>query len=75
MSWGIDFGWKGPILVDGGIAAAWRVRRSGKTAVMTIELGRRLTAGRRQELEGEATRLGAFLDPERTRELVIVGAS
>jgi hypothetical protein len=72
LSWGIEFGWKGPILIDGVIAAAWRVRRAGKTAVMTVELGRRLSPSERAELEGEATRLGTFLDPERTRELVIV---
>jgi hypothetical protein len=72
LSWGVDFGWKGPILLDGGIAAAWRVRRTGKTAVMTVELGRRLTPAERQELEEEATRLATFLDPDGDRELVIV---
>ena len=72
LSWGIEFGWKGPILIDGGIAAAWRVRRAGKTATMTVELGRRLTPAERLELEAEATTLGAFLDPTRSRELVIV---
>jgi hypothetical protein len=72
LSWGVDFGWKGPILVDGGIAAAWRVRRKGRTAVMTVELGRRLTGLEREELEGEAARLAEFLDPDHERELVIV---
>lgn len=72
LSWGIDFGWKGPILVDGGIAAAWRVRRAGKTASMTVELGRRLTRAERLELEAEASELAAFLDPDRTRELAVV---
>lgn len=72
MSWGIDFGWKGPVLVDGGIAAAWRVRRAGNVATMTVELGRRLTSAERVELEDEATALAAFLDPSRSRELVIV---
>jgi hypothetical protein len=72
LSWGIEFGWKGPILIDGGIAAAWRVRRAGKVATMTVELGRRLTPAQRLELEAEATALAAFLDPTRSRELVIV---
>ncbi len=72
LSWGIEFGWKGPILVNGGIAAAWRVRRTGKAATMTVELGRRLTRVERVELEEEATSLAAFLDPARARELVIV---
>jgi DNA glycosylase AlkZ-like len=74
MTWGVEFGWKGPILVDGGIAAAWRVRRSGKTAVMTIELGRRLSGSERADLEDEASRLAAFLDPDRNRDMVIVEA-
>jgi Winged helix DNA-binding domain len=72
LTWGVDFGWKGPILVDGGIAAAWRVRRSGKKATMTVELGRRLTGAERADLEEEASRLAAFLDPDRYREMVIV---
>ena len=57
LSWGIEFGWKGPILIDGGIAAAWRVRRAGRAATMTVELGRRLTPAQRLELEEEATAL------------------
>jgi hypothetical protein len=71
LSWGVDFAWKGVVLIDGGIAAAWRVRREGKAAVMTIELGRRLAATERIELEEEATALATFLDPDRSRELVI----
>jgi hypothetical protein len=39
---------------------------------MTVELGRRLTPTERLELEEEATRLAAFLDPTGSRELVIV---
>jgi hypothetical protein len=50
------------------------VRRSGKTATMTIELGRRLSGAERRELEEEATRLAELLDPDRARELVIVEA-
>ena len=72
LAWGIDFGRKGPILIDGGIAAAWRVRRSGRQASMTIELARRLSGAEQRDLEAEAERLAAFLDPERTREMTIV---
>jgi hypothetical protein len=39
---------------------------------MTIELGRRLTSAERSDLEEEAAALAAFLDPDRSRELVIV---
>jgi hypothetical protein len=72
MSCGVDFGWKGVVLIDGGIAAAWRVRRDGKSAVMMIELGRRLSAAERLELEEEATRLATFLDADRERQLELV---
>jgi hypothetical protein len=72
MSWGVEFGWKGPILIDGGIAAAWRVRRARNAATMTVELGRRLAPAERQALEEEAERLAALLDPDRTREIAVV---
>ena len=74
MHWGIDFGWKGPILVDGGITGAWRIRRARGTATMTVELGRRLTSAERADLEAEADRLARFLDPGPRRDVVIVGA-
>ena len=72
LSWGLEFVWKGVLLVDGGIAGAWRVRRDGTVATMTIELGRVLSPAERRELDEEAERLGAFLDPDRTREVVLV---
>jgi hypothetical protein len=61
LSWGIDFGWKGPVLVDGSITAAWRVRRDGRTATMTVETGRPLSKAERTELEAEADGLLMFL--------------
>ena len=76
MSWGVDFGWKGVVLIDGGISAAWRVRSEGQTAVMKIELGRPLTGAERAELEEEAGRLLAFLAADagvRSIELVAAG--
>ncbi len=72
LSWGLEFVWKGVLLVDGGIAGAWRVRRDGTVATMTIELGRVLSPAERRELDEEAERLGAFLDPDRTRDVVLV---
>jgi len=75
MSWGVDFGWKGVVLIDGGISAAWRVRRDGKAAVMTIGLGRPLTATEQAELEEEAERLLAFVAADAaSREVVFVDA-
>ena len=72
LSWGVEFGWKSVILVDGGITGAWRVRRGGKVATMTIELGRVLSPSERQDLDEEAERLGAFLDPDRSRTVVLI---
>lgn len=72
MTWGLDFGWKGAILVDGGITGAWRVRRAAGLATMTAELGRDLTKGERAELEAEAEALSSFLDPVGAREVEIV---
>jgi DNA glycosylase AlkZ-like len=74
LSWGVGFGRKGVILVDGGITGAWRVRRDAKVATMTIELGRRLTRDERRDLDEEAERLGAFLDPDGRRAMVMVRA-
>ena len=76
MSWGVDFGWKGVVLIDGGISAAWRVRTEGRTAVMKVELGRRLTGAERAELEDEAERLLAYVAADagaRSIELVAAG--
>jgi Winged helix DNA-binding domain len=74
MTWNLDFAWKGPILIDGGINATWRTRRDRKTAVMTIELGRRLTKPERRDLDAGAEALSTFLDPDRPREIVVVEA-
>jgi len=75
LSWGLDFNWKGVVLVDGGINGAWRVRREkGQPPTMTVELGRTLTPPERADLEGEADRLSRFLDPERPPVIVIVEA-
>lgn len=72
LTWGLEFVWKGPVLVDGSIAATWRVQRSEKTATMNVELGRKLSAAERRDLEDEAAHLAEFLDPDRDRDLVIV---
>jgi hypothetical protein len=75
MSWDLEFAWKGPILIDGGISATWRFRRSGTGATMRIELGRSLTAAERRELDAEAERLATYLDPEARREIEVVEAA
>ncbi len=74
LSWGIDFGWKGPVLVDGFIEGAWRVRRERGAATMTLELFERVPRAARAAVEEEATRLLAFVaadaDP-RALEVVV----
>ncbi|MEO6206894.1 MAG: winged helix DNA-binding domain-containing protein [Candidatus Limnocylindrales bacterium] len=72
MSWGLEFGGKGVVLVDGSISGAWRVKRAARVAMMTVELGRVLTMGERTDLEAEAEGLGGFLDPDGPRDLRIV---
>lgn len=75
MTWGLDFAYKGVVLVDGGIDGAWRVRRTGKVSTMTVELGRNLTRPERRDLEAEAAALFAFVGPETgDRDLRIVAA-
>jgi hypothetical protein len=76
MTWGLHFGWKGAVLVDGFITAAWRVRRAkGQPPTMTVELGRALTGPERADLEDEAGRLAAFLDPDDPASIAIVDAT
>jgi Winged helix DNA-binding domain len=71
----LDFGWKGPVLIDGVIGGAWRVRKHGRAAVMTLELLAPVSGASRQNLEAEAVRLHAFVAPDaETRDLRIVEA-
>jgi hypothetical protein len=56
-----DLVWKGGVLIDGFVAAAWRIRREKTAATMTIEVVKPVTGAARLELEEEATRLFAFL--------------
>jgi hypothetical protein len=75
LSWGLGFGGKGVILIDGGINGAWRVRRERKVATLTVELGRALRPTERRDLDDEAERLAMFLDPDGRRETVVVPAA
>ena len=76
MAWGLDFAWKGVILVDGWISATWRHRRAekGQPATITIELGPSVTPQQRDEVVAEGERLAAFLAAGRPPQ-VIVAAS
>jgi hypothetical protein len=66
------FAWKGSVLIDGFIRAAWRLRRAGRVATLTVEPLVALTTAQRLELETEGQALLAFLaDDVAERELVI----
>ena len=73
LAWGIDFGRKSPVLVDGFIEGAWRVRRERRVATMTLELTRRVPTSARGAVEDEAGRLFAFVAADaETRDLRVV---
>lgn len=50
------------LLIDGTVAGVWHLRRSGRRADLTVEPLAPLSAARRRALDGEAARIGAFLD-------------
>lgn len=67
--------WKGGVLIDGFVSAAWRVRRERRQATMTVTLYVPVTGPQRVELEAEAGRLMAFLAADaESREIRIVDA-
>ncbi|HET8784925.1 MAG TPA: winged helix DNA-binding domain-containing protein [Candidatus Limnocylindrales bacterium] len=56
-----DLLWKGGVLIDGYLGAAWRIRREKKAATMTITPYVSVTGEQRAEIEAEGERLFAFL--------------
>lgn len=52
------------VLVDGFVAATWKVAVSRDTATLTVRPFRRLTAAEQEQLDAEGARLLAFLAPE-----------
>jgi DNA glycosylase AlkZ-like len=58
-----EIGW-GSVLVDGMVAARWRLFETKADARLRIEPFRRLTRDERADTQEEAGRLGAFLLPE-----------
>jgi hypothetical protein len=50
------------LLVDGTVAGVWHLRRSGRTATLTVEPLGRLSARRRRLLDDEAARVGEVLE-------------
>ena len=70
-----DLVWRGGVLIDGYVGAAWRIRREKKAATMTVTLYVPVTGVQRGEIEAEGERLFSFLaadaDP---REIQLVDA-
>ena len=67
--------WKGAILVDGFIDAAWRLRREKRAATMSITGFGSITPSQRVAIEEEGTRFLDFMTPgAASRELVFVTA-
>jgi hypothetical protein len=72
---GIDFGWKGSVLVDGFLGGAWRLRTEEKQAVLTLELNPMPKRTVRAEVAAEAERLLGFMAADAsTRDLRVVEA-
>jgi Winged helix DNA-binding domain len=68
-----DLAWRGGVLVDGFVAAAWRIDRDRRSATMTVTLAQAVSAAQRADLEAEGERLFAFVAGDReARELRIV---
>jgi len=61
-----DLVWKGGVLIDGYVGAAWRIRREKKAATMTVTLYVPVTGVQRAEIEAEGLRLFAFLAADAT---------
>ncbi len=59
----IPKGWVGNLLVDGRYVGSWKIERSQRSAVLDIELGRKLRRPELNEVTAEGSRLLDFTDP------------
>ena len=67
-----DLAWRGGVLVDGFVAAAWRLDRDRRRATMTVTLAQPVSPGQRVDIEAEGERLLAFLAPDHDREIQVI---
>ncbi len=69
-----ELAWRGGVLIDGYVSAAWRIRREKKAATMTVTLYVPVTGEQRAEIEAEGERLLTFVagDAE-SRAIQVVG--
>ena len=61
---GVDFGWRGVVLVDGLIEGAWRVHRERDADTMAVELSDGVRGRAQAAVEEEGWRLFAFVAPD-----------
>jgi hypothetical protein len=67
-----DLIWKGGVLIDGYVGAAWRIQRDKKAATMTVTAYVPVTREQRAEIEAEGGRLLLFLAADAgTHELLL----
>jgi hypothetical protein len=67
-----DLAWRGGVLVDGFVAAAWRIDRDQRRASMTVTLAQPISAAQRVDVETEGERLLDFIASDvETREVRI----
>jgi DNA glycosylase AlkZ-like len=59
-----ELAWKGGVLIDGYVSAAWRIRREKKAATMTVTLYVPVTEEQHAEIEAEGERLLTFMTPD-----------
>ncbi|MEV0136772.1 winged helix DNA-binding domain-containing protein [Dactylosporangium sp. NPDC050688] len=60
------------VLVDGFVAATWKLATNRDTATLTVRPFRRLTAAEHEQLDDEGARLLTFLSPNTTDHDVVV---
>jgi len=71
-----DLVWKGGVLIDGYVGAAWRIRREKKAATMTVTLYVPVTGVQRAEIEAKGECLFSFLAPDADpREIQLVAST
>jgi hypothetical protein len=70
-----DLAWRGGVLVDGFVSAAWRIDRDRGNATMTVTLAQPISAEQRVDVEAEGQRLFAFVagDADAREIRIIVG--
>ncbi len=70
-----ELAWRGGVLVDGFVAAAWRIERERRRATMTVTLAQPASAQQRDDIEAEAVRLLSFVAAgAEPREVTLVHA-